>query len=213
MANEPKAIPVIGPAVNWYQRVVRGMYDWVLHWAETPYGVPALALLTFAEASFFPIPPDVLLIALAISIPKRSFKYALVCSVTSVFGGLFGYLIGYALFESVGRSILEFYGYMDKFMWLQVKYDEVGPWLLAIAGFTPIPYKVFTITSGVLKMNVALFSVISILSRSARFFLVGALIYFFGAPVKDFIDKYFNLLSVLFAVLLVGGFVVLKWIL
>ncbi|HDH96889.1 MAG TPA: DedA family protein [Proteobacteria bacterium] len=213
MADESKAIPILSPAISWYQRTTRKLYDWVLHWAETPYGVPALALITFAEASFFPIPPDVLLIALAISIPKRSFRYALVCSITSVFGGLLGYLIGYALFESVGRPILEFYGYMDKFLWLKLKYDEVGAWLLAMAGFTPIPYKVFTITSGVMKMNLVLFTVVSLISRSARFFLVGALIYFFGPPVKRFIDRYFNLLSVVFVVLLIGGFVVLKWLL
>ncbi len=213
MADESKAIPILSPAISWYQRTTRKLYDWVLHWAETPYGVPALALITFAEASFFPIPPDVLLIALAISIPRRSFRYALVCSITSVFGGLLGYLIGYALFESVGRPILEFYGYMDKFLWLKLKYDEVGAWLLAMAGFTPIPYKVFTITSGVMKMNLVLFTVVSLISRSARFFLVGALIYFFGPPVKRFIDRYFNLLSVVFVVLLIGGFVVLKWLL
>lgn len=213
MANEANSIPLITPVIKWYQRTAKKLYDWVLHWAETPYGLPALAILSFAEASFFPVPPDVLLIALAISIPKRSFRYALVCSIASALGGVLGYFIGYGLFEAVGRPILEFYNYMDKFAWLDAKYKEVGPVLLAIAGFTPIPYKVFTIFSGVMKMNLPLFFVISVFSRAARFFLVAGLIYLFGAPVKRFIDKYLDILSIIFVVLLVGGFVVIKWVL
>ena len=213
MADEVGTVPLIGPALKWYQRTTKKMYDWVLHWAETPYAVPALAILAFAESSFFPVPPDVLLIALALSIPKRSFKYALTCSIFSVLGGLLGYLIGYALFETVGKVILNFYQVWDKFEYVRMSYEKWGPIMLAVAAFTPIPYKVFTIASGVFKMNLIPFVVISILGRSARFFLVATLIYFFGPPVKKFIDKYFDLLAVLFMVLLIGGFVVVKWVL
>lgn len=213
MANEAGSIPLISPAIKWYQRTTKKLYDWVLHWAETPYAVPALAILAFAESSFFPIPPDVLLIALALSIPKRSFRYAAICAIFSVLGGLLGYLIGYALFETIGKSILEFYQAMEGFAKVRAYYDQWGPLMLAVATFTPIPYKVFTIASGVFEMPLIPFVAISAVGRSARFFMVATLIYFFGAPVKRFIDKYFDLLSVLFVILLVGGFVGVKWVL
>ena len=191
--------------------LLRNLYDWVLHWANTPYGVPVLFLLAFAESSFFPIPPDVLLIALAIAIPTRAFRYALVCSVGSVLGGMFGYLIGWQFYEFVGKPIIEFYNGQAKFHEIEVLYQQHGTWAVFIAGLTPIPYKIFTIASGVFRINFFNFMIASVLSRSARFFLVATLIWYFGPTIKGFIDKYFNLLVVLFTVALIGGFILLRY--
>lgn len=192
--------------------IVRRLYDWVLHWAETPYGAPALAALSFAESSFFPVPPDVLLIALGISKPKRAFFYAFICALASVAGGILGYFIGAALWEGLAPF---FFAYIpgftpEVFAKVETLYREWGFVAVLIAGFTPIPYKVFSISSGVLGMGLPLFVLASAISRSTRFFVVSTLIYFFGEPIKKLIDKYFNLLSILFVVLLVGGFVAVK---
>lgn len=194
-------------------RMLRALYHWVLHWADTPYGPCALFVLAFAESSFFPIPPDVLLIALAISIPLRAFKYAAICSVGSVAGGMFGYFIGAELMEAAGRPILEFYDAVDQYERLQSLYQAHGGWAVGIAGFTPIPYKVFTISAGAFAISLPVFVVASAIGRSARFFLVAGLIYKFGEPVKEFIERYFDLLALLFAALLVGGFIVVKLLL
>ncbi len=191
-------------------RFLRKLYDWVLTWAYSPYAVPALFLLALAESSFFPIPPDVLLMALAISIPRKSFYYALVCSVGSVVGGVLGYLIGYEFMELIGYRIIELYGFADKWDYVGNLYNTYAGWAVAIAGFTPIPYKVFTIAAGAFKIDFTVFVVASVLSRSARFFLVGGLIYFFGPPIRSFIDKYFNLLAIVFMILLIGGFILIK---
>jgi membrane protein YqaA with SNARE-associated domain len=191
-------------------RFLRKLYDWVLTWAYSPYAVPALFLLALAESSFFPIPPDVLLMALAISIPRKSFYYALVCSAGSVVGGVLGYLIGYEFMELIGYRIIELYGFADKWDYVGNLYNTYAGWAVAIAGFTPIPYKVFTIAAGAFKIDFTVFLIASVLSRSARFFLVGGLIYFFGPPIRSFIDKYFNLLAILFMILLIGGFILIK---
>jgi membrane protein YqaA with SNARE-associated domain len=192
--------------------LIKRLYDWVLHWAETPYAMPALFALAFCESSFFPIPPDVLLIALAISIPARSFRYALACSIASVLGGALGYLLGYQFMELIGIPILNFYGYMDQFLRVQELFQAYDFWVVGMAGFTPIPFKVFTIASGACSIDFIRFMAASFVSRSARFFLVAGLIYFFGEPIKNFIDKYFNLLTILFFVLIVLGFVVIKYL-
>ncbi len=187
------------------------LYEWVLHWAETPYGMPALFILAFAESSFFPIPPDVLLIALAISIPARAFRYAFICSIGSVLGGMFGYMIGWQFYELVGKPIIEFYQGQAKFHEVELLYQQYGTWAVFIAGFTPIPYKIFTIASGVFQLQFVNFVLASVVSRSARFFLVSTFIWFFGPTIKGFIDKYFNLLVILFTLALIGGFVVVKY--
>jgi len=190
--------------------ILRKLYDWVLTWAYSRYAVPALFILAFSESSFFPIPPDVLLMALAISIPSKSFYYAFVCSIGSVIGGMFGYLIGYEFMERIGCRIVELYGFAEKWDYVGSLYNTYAGWAVAIAGFTPIPYKIFTIAGGAFKIDFTIFMMASVLSRSARFFLVGALIYFFGPPIRSFIDKYFNLLAVVFMILLIGGFIVIK---
>ena len=168
--------------------------------------------LSFAESSFFPIPPDVLLIALAIAIPSKALRYALICSAGSVLGGCFGYLIGWQFMASIGERIIAFYGLSHKYQYIQELYVKYDAWAIGIAGFTPIPYKVFTISAGAFKINFSVFLLTSLISRSARFFLVGGLIYIFGAKIQAFIDRYFNMLAVAFTILLVAGFVVIKYV-
>jgi len=193
--------------------MLRKIYDWVLHWADTPYGTWALFLLAFSESSFFPIAPDVLLIALAVAKPKRAFYYALICSIGSVLGGCVGYLIGWQFMESLGGKIVQLYGLDDKMKQIESLYNQYDAWAVGIAGFTPIPYKVFTIAAGVFKINFFVFTIASLVSRSARFFIVGGLIYLFGPKIQAFIDRYFNTLAVVFTILLVVGFILIKHLL
>ena len=193
--------------------MLRKLYDWVLHWAETPYGSWALFLLAFAESSFFPVPPDVLLIALAISIPAKAFRYALICSLGSLLGGVAGYMIGYQFMDLVGFSIVDFYGFAEQYQAVGNLYNRYNAWAVGIAGFTPIPYKVFTISAGAFKINFVIFVIASAISRSARFFLVGWLIYKFGPGIRLFIDRYFNVLAFVFVALLIGGFILVKYLL
>jgi len=192
---------------------IRRLYDWVLHWAETPYGSLALITLAFAESSFFPVPPDVLLIALAISIPKRSYYYAFICSIASIVGGMFGYYIGMALMDVIGWKIIDFYNARALFTQLFATFNKYNFWAVLIAAITPIPYKVFTISAGAANASFGVFMLASIIGRSIRFFAVGTLIYFFGERIKNFIDKYFNLMSIVFVILLIGGFVLIKYVL
>jgi len=193
--------------------LVRRIYDWVLSWADSPYGAIALFVLAFAESSFFPVPPDVLLMALALGSRKRSFHFAAICSVASVLGGLLGYAIGAFAFDAIGQPIIDFYGVGDKYVEVGQLYNAHGFWIVFLAGFTPIPYKVITIAGGVFKIALLPFLLASTVGRSSRFFLVAGLIYAFGEPVKSFIDKWFNLLTVVFSLLLVGGFLVVKYVL
>ncbi|MFC1489649.1 YqaA family protein [Candidatus Latescibacterota bacterium] len=188
----------------------RRAYDWVLHWAYTPYGAVALFLMAVAESSFFPIPPDVLLIALAIGATAKSMRFAMICTIGSVIGGIIGYYIGMMFFDIVGFKILEFYGVMDKFELVKEMYLRYDVWFVGVAGFTPIPYKVFSISAGAFDMNLPAFILVSAISRGARFFLVAALIMKFGEGIKNFIDKYFNLLSILVIALIIVGFLVVK---
>ena len=192
--------------------MVRRLYDWVLHWAETPYSTWALFILAFAESSFFPIAPDVLLIALAVAKPGKAFRYALVASLGSVLGGGLGYLIGYEFMTSVGQKIVHFYGFEEKVAHIEKLYQQYDAWAVGIAGFTPIPYKVFTIAAGMFRIDFWVFIAASAVSRSARFFLVGALIYKFGPSIQRFIDRYFNILAVAFTILLIAGFVAIRYI-
>ena len=194
-------------------RILRRLYDWVLHWANTPYGTRALFALTFAEASFFPIPPDVLLIALCLSAPTRAFRFAFLCTIASIMGGMFGYFLGAEFYEVIGKKIIAFYHLTEKYETVAGLYNEYNAIAVAIAGFTPLPYKLFTILAGVCEINFLIFVVASFVSRGARFFIVAGLIWKFGGPIKVFIDKYFNLLTVVFMVLLIGGFVILKFLL
>ncbi len=192
--------------------MLRRLYDVCMEWLEKPYGIYVLFIIAFVESSFFPLPPDVFLIALCISVPKRSFKYAAVCAVGSVLGGAFGYGLGLWAMEGVGRPIVDWYGLADKYEEVQRLYREYDVLAIFAAGFTPLPYKLFTITAGAFHISFPKFILISLLSRSARFFLVAAFIYKFGAPVKVYIERYFNVLSIVFMVLLVAGFALVKFV-
>ena len=191
---------------------MRGLKAWVEGFAEKPGAGWALFVIAFAESSFFPIPPDVLLIALAMSVPAKSFRYALVCSLGSVLGGMFGYLIGLEFYDLVGRKIIEFYSLQEQYAAVKILYDQNAFLAIAIAGFTPIPYKVFTIAAGAFQVSFATLVYASTVSRPARFYLVAALFFFFGARIKPLIDKYFEALTLAFVILLVAGFVVVKYL-
>jgi membrane protein YqaA with SNARE-associated domain len=212
----------------------RRLYDWMLHWADTRYGVPALVLLAFAESSFFPIPPDVLLIALVLGAPQRWRLLALLCTAGSVAGGLAGYGIGVFAWETMGRWIIEHVAHMELVAvegrldialpayltegfgealggsHLFQVYDRWNAWIVFVFGLTPLPYKLTTITAGVARVDVPIFLAASVLARAARFFVVAWLIQQWGAPAKGFIDRYFNVLCIAFTVLLVGGFALLS---
>jgi membrane protein YqaA with SNARE-associated domain len=201
---------LIPKLVQW----LHNLKNWVEQFAEKPYALHALFWIAFIEASFFPIPPDVLLIALAVATPKKAFKFALICTAGSVTGAYLGYLIGYGFFEVIGRPILSFYGALDKFEIVLMKYREHGFLALFIAGFTPIPYKVFTIAAGFQQtIDLWTFTIGSLIGRASRFFLVGGLLYYFGPQFKIFLDKYFDKLSLTFVALLILGFITIKWIL
>lgn len=191
--------------------MLRRAYDWVLGWADHRYGGLALLLVAFAESSVFPIPPDVLLMALALGKPGAAFRFALICSVGSVAGGLAGYLIGWLLMDGLGRPIIELYNAQAAYAEVEQRFVAHGGWAVAIAGFTPIPYKVFTIAAGATQLSLSVFVLASVVSRSARFFLISGLIYYYGPTIKVFIDKYFNILTIVFTVLVLLGFVLLGW--
>lgn len=193
--------------------MLKKLYDWVIHWAETKYGVPVMAFISFIESSIFPIPPDPLLMALGLSRPNKAILYAIICSVASVAGGLVGYLIGWTIWEIVSEFFLTYLFSVDTFNYVGIKYKENAFLAILGAAFTPIPYKVFTITAGVFKINLATFILASSIGRSARFLIEGSLIYFFGEKIRDFIEKYLNLLSIIFFILLVVGIYITKFLL
>jgi membrane protein YqaA with SNARE-associated domain len=189
------------------------MKIWMESFAEKPGALYTLAGLAFIESSFFPLPPDILLIAIAVSSPKKALKAALFCSVGSVFGGIFGYYIGWGLMETVGLKIVDFYNAHEIWNKLVATFNgEVGFWFLAGAAFSPVPYKIATIAAGATKMPLMEFIIISSLGRAGRFFLVAGVIYYFGPKTKEFIDKYFDKLSLAFLALLILGFVAVKYL-
>ena len=200
---------------------VRRLYDWVLGWAESPYGALALFVLAMVESIFFPVPPDVLLIALVLGSRSRAFYLALICSVGSIVGGSIGYSLGhYAWLTSDGFTSLAHFFFdivpgFDQEVYLEVgqRFDEWGFEIIFAAGFTPIPYKIFTISAGAFDVDFLRFLFASAVSRSARFFAVATLIWLFGEPIKSFIDRYFNLLAIVFTILLIGGFIVVRFLL
>ena len=202
-------------------RWLRNLYDWVLKWSNSKYGPLMLGLMAFAEASFFPIPPDVLLIPLALGLREKAFRLAFICSLGSILGAIFGYVIGsYLWWEGVNQFSWLARLFFDVipgftpeiFYSIQAKYEIWNFWIVFTAGFTPIPFKVITISAGAFDINFILFVIASTLSRSARFFLLSALIWKFGEPMRVFIDKYFNLLAIIFMILLIGSFVLIKYV-
>ena len=192
--------------------MLRRLYDWTLSLASGPRAPAALGTVSFVESSFFPIPPDLLLIPMVIAKREKAWWYAILCTATSVVGGILGYLIGMFLFEQVAQPILAFYGkmhYVDEFRSI---FNEWGWWFVFIAGLTPFPYKVITIASGAAGLSLPVFILASIISRGLRFFIVSGLLYLFGPPIRDFIEKRLGLMFTIFVVLLVGGFAAIKFL-
>jgi membrane protein YqaA with SNARE-associated domain len=196
-------------ALGWSSWLHR-LYAWTLAQAASPRALWILALIAFVESSLFPIPPDVLLIPMVLAAPRRAWLIAGVCTVSSVVGGMLGYAIGALLFDAIGRPVLEFYGYLGKFAEFQARYNEWGAWIVFGAGLTPFPYKVITIASGVTGLNLTTFIIASVLARGLRFFVVAALLWHFGEPIRRFIENNLGWLTAGFFVLLLGGFLVLR---
>lgn len=214
---------------------IKRLYNWVLHWADTPHGITALVIISFVESSFFPIPPDILLIALVLGAPTKWWRIALYCTIASVAGGLLGYGIGAFAWQSVGVWIVENITHKELVIvdgrpdialpaylvnhfreslggsYLFQVYDHWNAWIVFIFGLTPLPYKLVTITAGVARVDLAVFMLASVLARALRFFAVAYILRLIGEPAKEFIEKHFNLLTILFVVLLVGGFAVIKF--
>jgi membrane protein YqaA with SNARE-associated domain len=193
--------------------MLRRLYDWTMGLAAHRSAPWALAGVSFAESSVFPIPPDVMLIPMVLAKRLKAWFYATIATVSSVLGGVLGYVIGYFLFETVGIPILRFYGYTEAFADFAQRYNDYGAWIVFFAGVTPFPYKVITIASGATKLNFLVFLMASIAARGLRFFVVTALLYWFGPPIKDFIEKRLGLMFTLFVILLFGGFLLVRYVL
>jgi membrane protein YqaA with SNARE-associated domain len=192
--------------------VLQRIYDWTLRLAGHRHALLALAAIAFIESSIFPIPPDVLIVPMILATRQQAWLIAGVATAASVVGGLAGYGIGYFLFEEIGRPLLDFYGYQDKFEVFRDYYHAWGAWIVAGAGLTPFPYKVITIASGVASLDLATFTIASVLSRGARFFFLAVLLWYFGPPIRAFIEKNLGILTTAFFVLLLGGFVVARFL-
>ncbi|MCK5931598.1 MAG: DedA family protein [Fulvimarina manganoxydans] len=192
--------------------MLRRLYDWVMSLAATRHAERALAFVSFIESSIFPIPPDALLIPMVLADRRKWFRIALICTIASVLGAYLGYAIGAFFFDLIGRPILELYGKADAFAEMSARYNEWGGWAVLFAALTPFPYKVLTIFSGVTGLNLLVFTVVSIVGRAGRFFLVAYLLNRFGAPIQSFIERRLGLLFTLFMVLLIGGFVALRYL-
>ncbi|MEH7827046.1 YqaA family protein [Gemmobacter denitrificans] len=192
--------------------MIRALYDWTLSLASHRHALAALAAVAFIESSVFPIPPDILMIPMIVAAPHRAFLIAAVSTLASVLGGLAGYLIGLFLFDSIGQPVLAFYGMTDKFEVFAQTYNSWGAWAVLIAGVTPFPYKVVTILSGATDLSLPVFMLASVLARGLRFFLVAALLWKFGAPIRDFIERRLGLMFTLAVALLLGGFYAVKFL-
>ena len=192
--------------------VLNKIYDKMLKISESKGAMSALFIVAFAESSFFPIPPDIMLIPMILAAPSKAWKIAGLATFASVLGGYFGYAIGVFFFELIAEPLLTFYGYLEKFQTFENYYHEYGAWIVFGAGLTPFPYKIITIASGAVHLDLVVFTVASVLARGGRFFIVAWLLKRFGAPMKIFIEKNLGWLSVLFLALLIGGFAVLKYL-
>jgi membrane protein YqaA with SNARE-associated domain len=192
--------------------MIRSMYDWVIRMSEHPKSLWALAGVSFAESSFFPIPPDIMLIPMVVAQRAKAWLIAGVCTVASVLGGFLGYAIGFFFFETFGQWVIDFYGLQEVFARFREQFAEWGLWIILIKGLTPIPYKLITIASGALHFDLLTFGLASLVTRAGRFYLVAGLLYLFGAPIRAFIEKHLTLVTTAVVVLIVAGFVVLRYL-
>ena len=190
--------------------ILRNLYNWTLDKASHKKASWFLILVSFTESSFFPIPPDILLIPMVLAKRLRAWFYALICTLSSVAGGLAGYAIGHFFYTNVGSAIVELYGLSDSFDLFEIYYNQYGIWIVLGAGFTPFPFKFITIASGVFNLNIILFIIVAMIARGLRFYLISSLLYIFGNAIKNLIDKYFNLLASLFFILLIGSILIIK---
>lgn len=195
-----------------FKDLTRSIYDHTLNLAAKQNALTWLFIISFIESSFFPIPPDIMIIPMVLATPKEAYKIAGVATIASVLGGYFGYFIGVYGFELIARPLLEFYGYMAQFTKFENYYHEYGAWIVFGAGITPFPYKIITIASGVVQLDLVVFTIASVIARGMRFYLIAWLLKRFGDPMKVFIEKNLNLLSVLFLLLLIGGFAAVKFL-
>lgn len=191
--------------------MLRSLYNWTLSIAAHRRAAWGLAGISFAESSFFPIPPDVLLVPMVIANRQKAWYYAAVCTLASAIGGLFGYAIGALLYDTVGIWLVSLYGYEAKIEAFRQTYADWGVWIILIAGFTPIPYKLITIASGLAAYDIGLFLLLSVIGRGARFFLLAGLLYYYGEPIRSFIDKRLEILTLVVAVIGVAGFVIVRY--
>ena len=193
--------------------LLRKLYDWILEKSKDPKAPWFLAIISFSESSFFPIPPDIILIPMVIAKRAKAWFFAFICTISSVLGGVAGYFIGYFFYLTIGEFIIELYSYQSEYSDFQSKYEgEIWLWFVFFAGLTPFPFKIITIASGALKINMISFIAIALVSRGLRFYLVATLLKFFGNYIKEYIDKYFNLFTFVFFILLIGGFIFFKYI-
>jgi membrane protein YqaA with SNARE-associated domain len=192
--------------------MLRRLYDWTMGLASRPNALLALGAVSFAESSFFPIPPDAMIVPMVLARPDRAWRIALVATIASVLGGILGYAIGYYLFETLGQSLIQFYGYQDKFEAFKQAYNQWGLWIILIKGLTPIPYKLVTIASGAAAFDFPVFLLASIVTRGLRFFIVAALLRRFGEPIRDFVERRLTLVATAFLLILVGGFLIVRYV-
>lgn len=186
--------------------LIRALYNFIIQLSNHPYAHYWLFIVAFVESSFFPIPPDVMLIPMCLAAPKKAFKFWIIATIGSVLGGMLGYVIGWALFDEIGKPLLLAYGFENGLELVQTSYDEHGWWLVLLSAVTPLPYKLFTIASGALSLNFPIFILTSLLGRGTRFAIVCYLLYKFGAPIQDFIEKKLGLVTLVALGLLIGGF-------
>jgi membrane protein YqaA with SNARE-associated domain len=191
--------------------MLRGLYDKVIALSQSKHALTALALVSFVESSFFPLPPDVVLVPMALANRERARLYALVCTISSVVGGLLGYAIGALLYDTLGQWLISAYGYGNSMAAFRAAYAEWGAWIILIKGMTPIPYKVVTIASGFAGYNLLAFVVLSFITRGARFFLEAELLRIYGEPIRDFIERRLTLVTTGFVAALLGGFLIARY--
>ena len=192
--------------------MMRRLYDWMMRMAVHPNAPRALFGVAFVESSIFPIPPDLMLVPMILAERSKAWRYASICLIGSVLGGLLGYAIGYFLFASIGKPILGIYGLTEKYAQARTWLADWGPWILIAKGLTPFPYKVLTITAGVFKMDLVSFILASIVARAMRFYLVAGLLYWFGDPIRAFVERRLGLVTTAFLVLLVGGLLAVRFV-
>ena len=190
--------------------MIKSLYNWTISLSATPYALWALAIVAFAESSFFPIPPDILLIPLILAKPKNAYLIALIATIASVLGGGLGYYIGFKLYEAIGAAIINFYHAQQLFYEFQTQFNKYGTMAVLFAGITPFPYKIITISSGIAGMSFYQFLIFSVIARGARFFIIAILLRLYGKTIRNFIERHLNLLFILFVILLIAGFLLIK---